>query len=291
MRRLVLPISLGAIIACDQGEGVWQAEEKDTLAVLELISKERHGFPVELLSEPKPLPFNFPYELVPFDDTLNQRFFPRGFQRRDLKLVRADTLLIFAPDTTCTTLIWVKFRGRVEIECDSATPLLRDSIYARHFTHKDTVIEKRLHGELFQWFLLRKRAGRWERVGVSGGVEISSPEVAAAPRLDYLLLKVGEDPDTIWPDTVHYGLRRFYHPDSFLGCPPHLPIEVVGYGSPDTLLPFIWANSLRRQPGPVNFPEGDHWFSFEVVPPRVFVYPGGEYRSLRWAVRLRIGGG
>lgn len=286
----VVLISFGVILACNHGEVVWQAEEEDTLAVLELVGEEAYGFPVELLSESGPLPFNFPYELVPFDDTLHQRFFPVRFQRKELRVVGADTLLMFAPDTSCTTQISIRFRGRVEIGCDSVTPLVRDSVYARHFEPGDTVIEKPLHGELFQRFLFRKSGKEWERVGVSGGVEVSSPEVAYAPRLDYLVLKLDEHPDTIWPDTVHYGLRRFYHPDSLLGCAPYVLIEVVGYSSPDTLLPFLWADSLRCDLEPVSFPKGDHWFSFEVVSPQVFVYPGGEYHSLRWAVPVRIRG-
>jgi hypothetical protein len=280
-------IGAGLILACHKEPVPWQALPEDTLAVVDLISEEEYCFPVQFLFESNPDSFDFPYEWVPFHDTLQLRFFPRAFQRKGLKVIKADTQLFFAPDTSCTALVWLQFRGELEVRCDSVTPKVQDSIYADYFVAKDTVIAKPLHGELFQRFLFRKSAQGWERAGVSGGVEVSSPEVAWAPRLNYLVLKLGERSDTIWPDTAHYGLRRFYQPDSFISASGRW-LEVLGYDPADSLICFLWADSLRYDLKPISLPEGDHWFSFEVVPYRVFVYPDGEHRSLRWVIPVRI---
>jgi hypothetical protein len=227
-----------------------------------------------------------------------------------------DTL---SQETTCTVTMAETLPGTLVMHAWEKTDSLRESLiivppaetlrlpfYSEVMSPCDTTITKRIDGASIEGCVLKKENGEWKLWKLAGGGRYYAPGPADAPYIFYCYLKSANsrvDTVNFRPDTVHYGIQRFYSKDS---ADNQLLTYSVGdwvtvtnvqtnmYDSYD----YLYFNGKRYEFGPggvsdtVRFdsvsPGHIYRLSLEHIPATVLWEVQGEYNATAWGIPIRI---
>lgn len=292
MRVWIGIVVLGIFIVCKNPEKVWQPTPADSAEVIDSLKTWEEVFKASSMIEREPIPFSFPYERIPFTDTLSQKFFPVSLYRIIEDTVEKDSL-VFNEDTTCTVVLFERFKGRVEIRCESLTPLLDSEpvpIYDSCFIYRDTTLKKPYHSESWYKLLFRYNHSEdaWILEKVLGVREILSPDVSYSPEIDSLTLSYNSFERSISMDDA----ESFIPMDSIISLKPGSEIKILKASIDTPGVLFIGRDSLHYDysytKGVSFSPKGFHNLLFEVVADSSLIYPDVEYKSILWAIPILI---
>ncbi|MEO0073210.1 MAG: hypothetical protein ABIK43_00925 [candidate division WOR-3 bacterium] len=223
-------------------------------------------------------------------------------------------------ETTATVTIAETISGEFVAHAYKYTRYLRDSVfetspgetvrlkyYDPNFTDTSMIVRKPLSATVIGGCVLRKENGKWRLWKLSGGQRFYAPTPDDAPYLVSFQLASSSRTDTISlrPDTLHYGIQRFYRyapPEdtssscqllSFaVGDSARIPV-VTGYAT--DVNNFVHFRGERRRIAPttrVRFAEpGIYRLYVQQIPFHVFYDMDGELISLVWGVPIRVRGG
>ncbi len=285
-------VAIGIFMACKNPEQVWHPTPADSMEVMDSLKIWKEVFRASSIIEKKPIPFDFPYERIPFTDTLHQKFFPVSLYRIIEDTTERDSL-VFNEDTTCIAVLFEGFKGRVEIRCESLTPLLDSEpvpIYDSCFIYKDTTLRKPYHSESWYKLLFRYNHNKdaWILEKVLGVREVSCPDVSYSPEIDSLNLSYNDSEKTISRDDA----ESFTPIDSIISLNPGDEVKILKASIDIPGVFLIGKDSLHYDYSYTKgFPfssKGFHSLSLEVVVDSSLIYPDAEYKSILWALPLYV---
>ena len=188
----------------------------------------------------------------------------------------------------------------------SPTETLFLTRYSTTMAPCSTVIEKPFTGASIEGCVLRKGVdGVWQLWKMAGGGRFYAPGPDDAPYIDHFYLKSANNRvDTVFlrPDTLHYGMQRFYSRDN----------QLLTYNVGDWLVvsnvttnqiqayDYVYFNGRRygfRYPtvlgesDTVRFVAEDtgiHRLSTEHIPATVLWEVDGDYNATTWGIPIRI---
>ncbi len=145
--------------------------------------------------------------------------------------------------------------------------------------------------------VLKKQNGAWSIWKMSGGHRFWAPGPDDAPYFFDVVLAAGSRIDTVYlrPDTLRFGIQRFYDPDS----------QLPTYRRGDTLrmtrlrtnngdaATYLYLNNQRyagnaRIPLDENVPLGINRLHVEHIPAQVFWETAGKYAAAAWIIPFRV---
>jgi hypothetical protein len=221
-------------------------------------------------------------------------------------------------ETTCTVTLAETIPGKVLMHAWEKTNYLYDSVivvppaetlrrpfYSDTFAPCDTVFEKPLIGASIEGCVLKKTGGTWQLWKMAGGGRFYVPGPDDAPYILRFFLKSANnrvDTVNLRPDTLHYGIQRFYSLDSGL-----LTYSVGDWVQAAGLLTnqgdaydYLFFNGRRYEynkaagSDTVKFDSlapGIYRLSLEHIPAPVLWENEGEFNATVWSIPIRIKGG
>lgn len=246
-------------------------------------------------------------------------YWPRAFTHYISNYQMVDSF-IPVKDTTVMVRLTEKMTGKIKIYADSFTRYLRDTVianntypvYASTFTYSggDSIVENDFKATSVRYLHFDKKNGNWQLKKITGGARIFSPsDQDYEPYLGLCTLRTATKsyPVFLRPDTLKYGIQRFYELDSIMNFPISdsntftvrlFPYEAtatnyLGY-SPRIGLIFLHHKGKRydlRIPyaTQLSLPFTLGWNSviIEIVPwERLFTRSG--YNSFMWSLPIKI---
>jgi hypothetical protein len=223
-------------------------------------------------------------------------------------------------ETTCTVTLAETIPGKVLMHAWEKTNYLFDSIiivppaetlrlpyYSSTWYPCDTVIEKRLSGASTEGCVLKKMDGVWQLWKIAGGGRFYAPGPSDAPEIyDAYLRSSRKDSvttDTVYwrPDTLHFGVRRFYSLDT-------ADHQLLTYSRGDWFAmqkpytnigdayDFYYFNGSRHELSDTvrldsSISPGIYRLSIEHIPATVLWEDEGDYNGAVWGIPIRIVGG
>lgn len=233
----------------------------------------------------------------------------------DLKYTFIAGLDSLKQETTCTVNLAETIPGMLRMHAWEMTDSLRESLiivppaetlrlpyYASAMTPRDTVIEKVITGASTDGCVLKKVNGEWVLWKMAGGGRFYAPGPADAPYiLQYFLVSTNRtDTVTLRPDTLHYGIQRFFSVDPA----EHqlLTFSVGDWVKVSNLTTnmgdaqdYLYFNGRRYEfRDTVKFDSvtpGLYRLSLEHIPAPVLWEVQGGYNATVWGVPIRVVGG
>ncbi|MGQ9707366.1 MAG: hypothetical protein ACUVUR_00625 [bacterium] len=238
-----------------------------------------------------------------------QHFFFAESSKWDYRFVAtADSAL---QETTATVTAVETIPGILRLHAARYTRFLQDSIiitpsetirlkfYDTLFTDTSMVVEKPLLGVVTSGCVLRKENGEWRFWKLAGAQRFYAPNPEDAPYLAAVYMTNGSRVDTfsLRPDTLHYGVQRFYdYPDGLLS-----------YNAGDSLWVtalltavldasnFIFFQGNRYRLATANKmvlnQTGVQRLYIEQIPYAVLYDAGGELNATVWGIPINVKGG
>lgn len=218
-------------------------------------------------------------------------------------------------ETTATVTVAETIPGTVVLHAFKYTRFVKDSVfetspgetvrlkyYSPTFTDTSMYVEKPLLASVTGGCVLRKESGEWRLWKLSGGLRFTAPTPEDAPYLVSFQLASSGRTDTISlrPDTLHYGIQRFYLFEgersqllSFVpGDSARLPV-ITGYAT--DVMSFVHYKGVRKRWQPTTriffSEEGVERMFLQQIPFNVFYDIDGELVSIAWGVPLRVKSG
>jgi hypothetical protein len=180
---------------------------------------------------------------------------------------------------------------------------LRLPYYASVMTPRDTVIEKAIAGASTDGCVLKKVNGEWVLWKMAGGGRFYAPGPEDAPYISYYIYMTSTNrTDTVWlrPDTLHYGIQRFFSVDT-------ADHQLLTFSAGDKVLvtklltnlgdayDYLYFNGRRYEfKDTVKFDSvspGIYRLFLEHIPATVLWEVQGEYTATVWGVPIRVVGG
>jgi len=322
-----------AIFGCGRTapEGFWEPTKDDTAGIKAAVDANKGYFRTglaELAMQmcdtvlPGTTDKILPDELV--GNRFKGRFRLDGLQhvfdtsQYELKYTFIAGLDTLNQETTCTVTLGETIPGTVRMHAWQKTNYLYDSIivvppaetlrlpfYSETWYPCDTVFEKTLSGASIEGCVLKKTDGAWQLWKLAGGGRFYVPGPEDAPYILRFALKSGDnrvDTVNLRPDTLHYGIQRFYSVDGEL-----LTYSVGDWIQVTSLLTnqgdaydYLYFNGKRyeynRTAGSdtVKFESltpGIYCLSLEHIPAPVLWENEGEFNATVWSIPIRIQGG
>jgi hypothetical protein len=218
-------------------------------------------------------------------------------------------------ETTCTITFAETIPGMLRMHAWGMTDSLRESLiivppaetlrlpfYADTMTHRDTVIEKAIAGASTDGCVLRKVNGEWVLWKMAGGGRFYAPGPEDAPYIVNFYLKSKDRVDTVnlRPDTLHYGIQRFFSVDT-------ADHQLLTFSAGDSVkvtnlltnlgdaYDYLYFNGRRYEfKDTVKFDSvspGIYRLSLEHIPAPVLWEVKGKYTATVWGVPIRVAGG
>ncbi len=238
-----------------------------------------------------------------------QHFFDAELSKWNYRFwAKADTLL---KETTATVTVVETIPGLLRLHAIKYTRFLKDSIiitpsetirlkfYDTLFTDTSMVIEKPLLGVVTGGCVLRKENGEWRFWKLAGGQRFYAPNPEDAPYFITVYMTNGIRSDTflLRPDTLHYGIQRFYeYPDGLLSYGVGDSLWVTGLLTAATEASnFIFFGGNRYRLAAANrikFTQpGVQRLYVEQIPYGVLYDAGGELNATVWGIPINVKGG
>jgi hypothetical protein len=216
-------------------------------------------------------------------------------------------------ETTCTVTMAETIPGMVRMHAWEKTNYLKDSMiivppadtlrlpfYTDAFYPCDTVIEKPIDGASIEGCVLKKVNGAWQLWKMAGGGRFYAPGPDDAPYIDTFCLKSADnrvDVVHLRPDTLQYGIQRFYVAGSQL-----LTYKIGDWVVASNLrtnqgnaYDYLYFNGKRYELGDtVKFAAADtgiHRLSLEHIPATVLWEVDAAtspYNATTWGIPIRI---
>ncbi|MBN2466048.1 hypothetical protein JXD38_10560 [candidate division WOR-3 bacterium] len=322
-----------AIFGCGRiaPEGIWEPTRDDTAGIMAAVAANEGYFKTgiaELAMEMCDTVLPGTTRTLLNDELTGNRF--KGRFRLDglqhvfdtasyaLKYTFIAGLDTLSQETTCTVTLAETIPGKVLMHAWQKTNYLYDSeivisptetlrlpFYTDSMLPCDTVIEKPLNGASIEGCVLKKMDGAWQLWKLAGGGRFYVPGPDDAPYILYLSLKSLDnrvDTVNLRPDTLHYGIQRFYSADTGL-----LTYSVGDWVQVTGLLTnqgdawdYVYFNGKRyeynRAAGSdtVKFDSvtpGIYRLSLEHIPAPVLWENEGDWNATVWSIPIRIEGG
>jgi hypothetical protein len=217
-------------------------------------------------------------------------------------------------ETTCTVTLAETIPGTLYMHAWRMTDSLRESIiivppnetlrlplYDTVATDCDTVITKPIAGASVDGCVLKKTGGQWELWKVGGGSRFYAPGPDDAPYIVSFYLASRDRVDTVFlrPDTLHYGIQRFY---TFATGGQLLTFDTTDFVkvSKVTTVPgdfgnYVYLDNHRVElSDTIRFSAADtglHRLYLEQVPAAMLWEVKGKYVATVWGVPIRVVGG
>ncbi len=253
------------------------------------------------------------------------RFRCAGFQHMfydtayDLEYRFASVLDTLGTETTCTVTYAETIPGEFLMYAFRMTDSLRESLFfpnpgeTLRLPYYDSllkpcsvVIKKPLEAVTTGGCVFKKKSGSWELWKLSGGTRFYAPNPDDAPYFARCVLAGGGRLDTVLlrPDTLHYGIQRFYpYADTPTG-------GIYSYTQRDTIrlanllstlgtdgAEYVYFNGQRYDmQGPrarqqiilADVAPGLYKLYVEEIPPAVLWEVKGKYSATVWSIPVRV---
>lgn len=238
-----------------------------------------------------------------------EHVFNAGLSKWSYKFIaRADTAI---QETTATVTVVETIPGVLRLHAIKYTRFVKESIivtpsetirlmyYDTVFTDTSLVVEKPLFGVVTGGCVLRKEKGEWRFWKLAGGERFYAPNPEDAPYFITVYMTNGVRSDTfqLRPDTLHYGIQRFYnYPDGLLSYPLGDSLWVTALLTAATEASnFIFFGGNRYRLAAANrikFTEaGVQRLYVEQIPYVVLFDAGGELNATVWGIPIYVKGG
>jgi hypothetical protein len=245
-------------------------------------------------------------------DSLEHVFYADSYDLEYTFIAGLDTL---KQETTCTVTMAETIPGMLRMHAWEMTDSLRESLivvppaetlrlpyYASVMTPRDTVIEKRIAGASIDGCVLKKVNGTWVLWKMAGGGRFYAPGPEDAPYiLQYYLVSANRtDTVTLRPDTLRYGIQRFFSVDP-------ADNQLLTFTKDDWVkvsnlvtnlgdaYDYLYFNGQRYEfRDTVKFASVDtgiYRLSLEHIPAPVLWEVKGKYVATVWGVPIRVVGG
>jgi hypothetical protein len=223
-------------------EAFWQPSGDDSAAINSIVEANKAYFKVGLAE----LAMTYCDTVLPGTtatifrkdlrgNPFKQRFRMDAFQHvfftdsYDLKYTFIANLDSTEKETTCTVTLAETIPGLFKMHAFVHADSLRESLffpspgetlrlpfYDTVMTPVDTVIDKRINGISTDGCVLKKENGQWRLWKYSGGTRFFAPGPEDAPYIFSYYLQSANRLDTVTlrPDTLHYGIQRFFSVDT-----------------------------------------------------------------------------
>lgn len=227
-------------------------------------------------------------------------------------------------ETTCTVTMAETIPGKLLMHAWEKTQYLRDSViivppaetirlplYSTTMMPCDTVIEKPLHGSSVEGCVLKKVDGTWQLWKIAGGGRFYAPDPNLAPTIFYAYLRSSRkdslttDTVALRPDTLHYGIQRFYSLDTadhqlLTYSPGDWFIMYAPTTNPGDAGDYLYFNGRRYgfnyalSPAATDtikldaLTPGIYRVSVEHIPATVLWEAQGKYTATVWGIPIRI---
>jgi len=218
-------------------------------------------------------------------------------------------------ETTCTVTMAETIPGMLRMHAWKMTDSLRESLivvppaetlrlpfYASEMTDCDTVIEKPIAGASTDGCVLKKVNGTWVLWKMAGGGRFYSPGPEDAPYILQFYLVSSNRTDTVVlrPDTLHYGVQRFFSVDP--ADNQLLTFSAGDWVKASNLVTnlgdaydYLYFNGRRYElKDTVKFDSvspGIYRLSLEHIPAPVLWEVKGKYVATVWGLPIRVVGG
>jgi hypothetical protein len=213
-------------------------------------------------------------------------------------------------ETTCTVTMAETIPGKAVLHAWEKTQFLRDSViivppaetlrlpfYSDVMTPCDTTITKPISGASVEGCVLKKVNGEWKFWKMAGGGRFYVPGPDDAPYIISFYLKGADNRvDTVYlrPDTLHYGMQRFYSVENQL-----LTYAVGDWVTVSNMTTnqiqaydYLYFNGKRYElKDTVRFAAADtgiRRLSVEHIPATVLWEVDGDYNATAWGIPIRI---
>ncbi len=335
-RALVVLALAGAALYYGCGrvppEPFWEPSKEDTVSIRQAIEEHKSLFQIglselQMVMIDTALPGSTKSILT--DELKGNPFKPRfrcaGFQHLfydtayDLEYRFAATLDTTGTETTCTVTYAETIPGEFLMYAFRMTDSLRESLFfpnpgeTLRLPYYDSllrpcsvIVKKPLEAVTSGGCVLRKQSGNWELWKLSGGTRFYAPNPDDAPYFARCVLSGGGRLDTVLlrPDTLHYGIQRFYpYADTTTG-------GILTYTQRDTVrlasllstlgtdgAEYVYFNGRRYDmQGPrtgqqillADVAPGLYKLYVEEIPPTVLWEVKGKYSATVWSIPIRV---
>lgn len=245
-----------------------------------------------------------PYKLRFQCDSFQHVFFADSYELKHRFVATLDTL---RAETTATVTIGETIPGVIRMHAyaytryvavDTFTPSPGETLFLTRydtlFTDTSMYVEKPLSASTVDGCVLRKESGEWVLWKYGGGSRLYAPTYEDAPYIPDMVLT---GPDTalqinLRPDTLNYGIQRFYLPEQ-------LPTFSIG----DTVAITSYRTTVLDARNYSYLDEDRHEFSasdrvpvvnagiqrlyFVSIPIEVFYEYTGDYVATAWGISIR----
>ena len=210
-------------------------------------------------------------------------------------------------ETTCAVTLTETIPGKLRLHAYSYTRYLFDSlifvppnetlrlpVYDTLFTDTSMIVEKELAGASIDGCVLRQTGGQWELWKTAGGGRFYAPGPDDAPYIMWVCLASGSREDTVWlrPDTLHYGIQRFFPLDALLTYAVGDSLRVSGFLTNVTdAATYVYLDHVRHETEfgwvPLT-PPGRRRLFVEVMPIEVLWEMTGDYNATVWGIPIDV---
>ncbi|HTW92871.1 MAG TPA: hypothetical protein VMH22_14360 [bacterium] len=219
-------------------------------------------------------------------------------------------------ETTCTVTMAETIPGTLRMHAWAKTPYLRDSIiivnpsdtirlpfYDSVMKPCDTVIQKPLNGYSVEGCVLKKEGDTWRLWKLAGGGRFYAPDPNDAPTIYDVYVRSSRkdsitlDTVALRPDTLHYGIQRFYALDSakhqlLTYSPGDWFALLAPYTNPGDAIDYFYFNGHRHAITDTvrldSLSSGIYRLTVEHLPATVIWEAKGSYNAVVWGIPIRI---
>jgi hypothetical protein len=313
-------------------EPFWEPSADDTVKIKQVVEENKSLFKIglaelQMVMIDTALPGSTKSILA--DELKGNPFKPRfrcaGFQHLfydtayDLEYRFAATLDTLGTETTCTVSYAETIPGEVLMYAFRMTDSLRESLFfpnpgeTLRLPYYDSLlkpcsvfISKPLEATTAGGCVLRKEKGEWKIWKLSGGTRFHAPNPDDAPYFVRTVLAGAGRSDTVLlrPDTLHYGIQRFYPlaETSTGGILTYTQRDTIRLASLLSTLgtdgaEYVYFDGRRYDmQGPrsnqqillADVAPGLHRLSVQEIPPAVLWEVKGRYSATVWSIPIRV---
>ncbi|MEO0004443.1 MAG: hypothetical protein ABIK47_05790 [candidate division WOR-3 bacterium] len=245
-------------------------------------------------------------------DSMQQLFFTdsAGYKWSYKFIATADSAL---QETTATVSVVETIPGVLRLHAIKYTRFVKESIIVTPsetirlmfhdtvFTDTSMVVEKPILGVVYNGCVFRKESGEWRLWKMAGGQRFYAPNPEDAPYFAAAYLTTGAKSDTYYlrPDTLHFGVQRFYdYPDGLLSYNLSDSLAVTGLLIYSTdldkfnLVSFGGRRFRLLTANRIGFTQdGVQRLYIERIPFAVIYEAGGELNATIWGIPINVKGG